>query len=101
MITVYLLLGLLLLALNAFFVLAEFAAVRLRASRTRELVEEGANRATLVEHVQTHLDEYLSVCQLGISCAPSGVGFVGEPIVSEFLRRSAGLGSAAATTAAI
>ncbi|HVE41607.1 MAG TPA: CNNM domain-containing protein [Planctomycetota bacterium] len=101
MILVYLLLAVLLLCLNAFFVLAEFAAVRLRGSRTRELVKEGEQKATVVEHIQEHLDEYLSVCQLGITFASIGLGFVGEPIVSEFLSRSAGLSSPAATTIAL
>src|SRR6476659_9800591 len=101
MILVYILLAVLLLALNAFFVLAEFAAVRLRGSRTRQLVKEGEQKATVIEQIQEHLDEYLSVCQLGITFASIGLGFVGEPIVSEFLSRSAGLSSPAATTIAL
>jgi CBS domain containing-hemolysin-like protein len=101
MILVYLLLAALLLCLNAFFVLAEFAAVRLRGSRTRELVKEGELKAAVVEHIQEHLDEYLSVCQLGITFASIGLGFVGEPIVSKFLSRSAGLSSPADTTIAL
>lgn len=101
MIAVYALLAVLLLALNAFFVLAEFAAVRLRRSRSRSLAETGGRKGRLVEHVQTHLDEYLSVCQLGITFASIGLGFVGEPIVTEFVRRSSGLGTAAAGSIAI
>lgn len=101
MIGIYLLLAVLLLALNAFFVLAEFAAVRLRGSRTRQLVKEGERKARLVEQIQTHLDEYLSVCQLGITFASIGLGFVGEPIVSEFLARTTGMSSPAATTVAL
>lgn len=101
MILVFLLLAVLLLLLNAFFVLAEFAAVRLRTTRTRELVKEGAKRAAIVEHVQTRLDEYLSVCQLGITFASIGLGFVGEPIVTELLARTAGLSSALARTGAL
>ncbi|HEY6071967.1 MAG TPA: CNNM domain-containing protein, partial [Anaerolineales bacterium] len=79
MIALYVLLAILLLCLNAFFVLAEFAAVRLRRSRSRSLAEAGTRQGRLVEHVQTHLDEYLSVCQLGITFASIGLGFVGEP----------------------
>src|SRR6185295_12424437 len=101
MIAVFLLLAVLLLLLNAFFVLAEFAAVRLRGSRTRELVKEGAKRAGLVEQIQSRLDEYLSVCQLGITFASIGLGFVGEPIVTELLERSAGLSSPMARTVAL
>ena len=55
----------LLLALNAFFVLAEFAVVKVRPSRVTQLVAEGDPRAELLEHIQGQLDEYLSVCQVG------------------------------------
>jgi CBS domain containing-hemolysin-like protein len=68
-----------LLALNAFFVLAEFALVKLRPTRVEALVNEGKTGARLVEHVQSHLDEYLSVCQVGITLASIALGFVGEP----------------------
>lgn len=101
MIALYALIAVLLLLLNAFFVLAEFAAVRLRRSRSRSLAEAGGRQGRLVEHVQTHLDEYLSVCQLGITFASVGLGFVGEPIVTEFVRHASGLGTAAAGTIAI
>ena len=101
MILLYLLLAVLLLLLNDFFVLAEFAAVRLRTTRTRELVKRGEKKASIVEHVQTRLDEYLSVCQLGITFASIGLGFVGEPIVTELLSRTAGLSSAVARTIAL
>ncbi len=79
MLWILLLVGLFLLALNAFFVLVEFALVQMRASRVEELIDQGHPRAVLVKHIQSHLDEYLSVCQLGITCASIGLGFVGEP----------------------
>lgn len=101
MIAVYALLAILLLCLNAFFVLAEFAAVRLRRSRSRSLAETGGRSGRLVEHVQTHLDEYLSVCQLGITFASIGLGFVGEPIITAFVRQTSGLGTAAAGAIAV
>jgi len=69
MIVFYLLIAVLLLLLNAFFVLAEFAAVKMRPTRVDELVEAGDTRAHIFKHVQTHLDEYLSVCQVGITFA--------------------------------
>ena len=81
MVIVYLLIALLLLALNGFFVLAEFAAVKMRPSRVEELVDDGVHGAKAVKHIQTHLDEYLSVCQLGITFASIGLGFVAEPAV--------------------
>lgn len=85
MVGLYLLIALLLLLLNAFFVLAEFAAVKTRASRVEELARAGDSRARLMRHIQTHLDEYLSVCQVGITLASIGLGFVGEPAFARLL----------------
>ena len=81
MILLFLLIAILLLALNGFFVLAEFAAVKMRPSRVEEIVNDGVPGAVAVKHVQDHLDEYLSVCQLGITFASIGLGFVAEPAV--------------------
>ncbi|MFO0455239.1 MAG: CNNM domain-containing protein, partial [Planctomycetota bacterium] len=81
MITLYLLVALVLLLLNGFFVLAEFAAVKMRPSRVEELVDDGTAGAKSVKHVQTYLDDYLSVCQLGITFASIGLGFVAEPAI--------------------
>ncbi len=85
MVLTYLLIALLLLALNGFFVLAEFAAVKMRPSRVEELVDDGVHGAQAVKHVQTYLDEYLSVCQLGITFASIGLGFVAEPAVVQLI----------------
>jgi CBS domain containing-hemolysin-like protein len=74
-----------LLLLNGFFVLAEFALVKLRPTRVETLIEEDIGPARLVRHIQTHLDEYLSVCQLGITLASIGLGFVGEPAFAALL----------------
>src|SRR5262245_56173350 len=74
-----------LLALNGFFVLAEFAMVKLRPTQVEALIEAGSVRARLVRHVQEHLDDYLSVCQLGITLASIALGFVGEPAFAALL----------------
>ncbi|MGA2762460.1 MAG: CNNM domain-containing protein [Spirochaetia bacterium] len=81
----YLVLAFLLLLLNAFFVLAEFAVVKARPTQMEALAEKGNRRARLVERIQTHLDEYLSVCQVGITLASIGLGFVGEPTFAKLL----------------
>lgn len=81
MIAFFLLIAFLLLILNAFFVLAEFAAVKMRPSRIEELVDDGTRGAGAVQHIHDHLDEYLSVCQLGITFASIGLGFVAEPAI--------------------
>src|SRR5262245_13306428 len=70
---------LLLLLLNAVFVLAEFALVKLRPTQVEALVQQDKPGARLVAHLQANLDEYLSVCQLGITLASIALGFVGEP----------------------
>jgi CBS domain containing-hemolysin-like protein/mannitol/fructose-specific phosphotransferase system IIA component (Ntr-type) len=67
-----------LLTLNAFFVLAEFAIVKVRPSRVVELVSEGHPQATILQQVQSKLDEYLSVCQVGITLASVALGMVGN-----------------------
>jgi CBS domain containing-hemolysin-like protein/mannitol/fructose-specific phosphotransferase system IIA component (Ntr-type) len=85
MIGVLILVAVLLLLLNGFFVLAEFAAVKVRPSRIEELVGQGNVKARMVRHVQQRLDEYLSVCQVGITFASIGLGFTGEPVFAELL----------------
>ena len=84
-VSMYLVLAFLLLLLNAFFVLAEFAVVKARPTQMEALAEKGNRRARLVERIQTHLDEYLSVCQVGITLASIGLGFVGEPTFAKLL----------------
>jgi CBS domain containing-hemolysin-like protein/mannitol/fructose-specific phosphotransferase system IIA component len=79
MIMLYLLIALLLILLNAFFVLAEFASVKARPTQIEALASAGNRKARTMERIQAHLDEYLSVCQVGITLASIGLGFVGEP----------------------
>jgi CBS domain containing-hemolysin-like protein/mannitol/fructose-specific phosphotransferase system IIA component (Ntr-type) len=72
------LVGVFLLGVNFFFVMAEFAFVRVRASRISELREAGNKRAALVQAIQSNLDEYLSVAQVGITGATLGIGIIIE-----------------------
>src|SRR5918997_968441 len=67
-----------LIALNAFFVAAEFALVRARSDRLDVLSEEGLRGASLARRVVDNIDEYLSACQLGITMTSIGIGFLGE-----------------------
>ncbi|MCB2009366.1 MAG: HlyC/CorC family transporter [Geminicoccaceae bacterium] len=88
----------LLLAANAFFVAAEFALVRVRDYRIAPLAEAGHVRARLTMNVITHMEAYLAACQLGITMASLGLGWVGEPAVAALLEpmfRSMGLSEAA------
>ena len=75
----YLLVALLLVLLNGFFVLAEFALVKVRSSRIEELARQGSHRATIVREMVANLDKYLSATQLGITVASLGLGWLGEP----------------------
>ncbi|MDQ5818204.1 MAG: CNNM domain-containing protein, partial [Actinomycetota bacterium] len=80
-----LLAALVLVGLNAFFVAAEFALVRVRESRIVQLEQEGSARASVVHDALRDLDAYLSVCQVGITVASLALGWVGEPAVSHFI----------------
>ncbi|ETP70796.1 transporter associated domain protein [Planococcus glaciei] len=75
----------LLIALTAFFVGAEFAVVKVRMSRIEQLIEEGNKKAVLVKKVVSDLDYYLSACQLGITVTALGLGWLGEPTVERLL----------------
>lgn len=68
-----------LLALTGFFVATEFAIVKVRSSRLDQLVAEETKGSEFAKHVTSHLDEYLSACQLGITITSLGIGMVGEP----------------------
>jgi len=65
--------------LNGFFVLAEFAIVKVRASRLEELARQGNTRARAAKRMVGQLDDYLSATQLGVTVASLGLGWVGEP----------------------
>lgn len=68
-----------LVALNGFFVAAEFALVRIRVTQLTAMAQKGHRRARLAQHILGHLDPYLSACQLGITLASLALGWVGEP----------------------
>jgi len=68
----------LLVAANAFFVAAEFAMVSLRDTRVQQLIEQRRIGARTVQKIQRHLDEFLPAVQLGVTLASLGLGWVGE-----------------------
>ncbi|TXF79092.1 hemolysin family protein [Chryseobacterium sp.] len=75
---VKLLLAILLVLLNGFFVAAEFSIVKVRYSQIQIKAAEGNAMAKQAEHIIKHLDEYLSATQLGITLASLALGWVGE-----------------------
>jgi CBS domain containing-hemolysin-like protein len=85
----------LLLAANGFFVAAEFAIVKVRGIRIEALAEQGSVVARMSLRILRNVEAYLSACQLGITMASLGLGWIGEPAVSALLEpllRPLGLG---------
>jgi CBS domain containing-hemolysin-like protein len=87
----YILIAICLVLLNSFFVLSEFALVKIRATRVEELVRKGNRRAVVVRHMVAHLDNYLSATQLGITVASLGLGWIGEPAFAATIEAVVGL----------
>lgn len=71
--------------LNGFFVATEFAMVKVRKSRIETLIIQGNKRAKRTLIVVKDLNSYLSACQLGITLASLGLGWVGEPAILRLL----------------
>lgn len=67
--------------MTAFFVAAEFAIVKIRATRIEYLIESGNKKAVYVKKLLENLDGYLSACQLGITVTALGLGWLGESTV--------------------
>ncbi len=74
-----------LIALTAFFVMAEFAIVKIRSTQLEPHIENGQKSAIAAKKVITHLDEYLSACQLGITITALGIGRLAEPTFEKML----------------
>ena len=69
-------------AINAFFVAAEFSIVKIRRSRLEEIEAHGNKKAKLAIKVTSSLDSYLSATQLGITLASLALGWIGEPALA-------------------
>jgi len=78
---------LLLVVANAFFVATEFAFVKIRGSQLKSMRIPGKKdwRLAFAIRVTTHLDRYLSATQLGITLTSLGLGWVGEPVVAQWV----------------
>jgi CBS domain containing-hemolysin-like protein len=73
---------LILILVNGFFVAAEFALVKVRASQLDLRAQKGSNRAKMAKKLLEKLDAYLSASQLGITLASLALGAVGEQVIS-------------------
>jgi CBS domain containing-hemolysin-like protein len=98
---VLLLLLFLLIAINGFFVAAEFGLVRARRGKVEQLAEEGEKGAAAVVEQLDQLDETLSACQVGITMASIGIGFLGEPAVARLIEHAFDLSSGLAHAIAV
>jgi CBS domain containing-hemolysin-like protein len=77
--TWYLLLALLFIIANGFFVAAEFSIIKVRPTQLAEMAAEGSSRARMARRIIKKLDSYLSATQLGVTLASLALGWVGEP----------------------
>lgn len=82
---VYILIVLLLVLANGFFVASEFALVGVRRSRILTLVQKGNRRARLLLQLLDNLNAYISATQLGITMASLALGWIGEPVFAHLL----------------
>jgi CBS domain containing-hemolysin-like protein len=89
------------IALNGFFVAAEFAVVKVRATQLRSRARKGDRKAIVAESIVGRLDRYLSVTQFGITLASLGLGWIGEPALAELLDRASATLTAAPASRAV
>src|SRR3954464_11414775 len=75
----------LLIALNAFFVMGEYALVRSRRTRLEAMREEGVRGAALALAQVDDIGDYISTVQVGITMTSIGIGALGEPVLAELL----------------
>src|SRR5205823_2614335 len=78
------------IAVNAFFVAAEYALVRGRVDKLETLEQEGASGAALAHQQIDRIDEYIAACQVGITLASIGIGALGEPVIAHYLKKPFG-----------
>jgi len=88
-------------ALNGFFVAAEFALVKVRATQLRSRARKGDRKARVAETMVGRLDRYLSVTQFGITLASLGLGWIGEPSLASLLDRATQSAFGRPTTGAV
>ena len=95
MTALFLALLVLLVVLNGLFVAAEFALVRTRKGRIEALAREGEAGAEQALEQLDKIDESLSACQVGITMASIGIGFLGEPAIAQLIEPTLGDGTGA------
>jgi len=86
--TWYLLLALLFILANGFFVATEFAIIKVRPTQLAELAAAGSTRARMAKRILKRLDSYLSATQLGVTLASLALGWIGEPAFAHLIQPS-------------
>jgi putative hemolysin len=71
-----------LVVVNAFFVTAEYALVRVRRTRMEALAAQGSGLARVVLHGLDHLSRYIAGVQVGITLAGLASGRFGESVLA-------------------
>jgi CBS domain containing-hemolysin-like protein len=79
-----------LIALNAFFVIAEYALVRSRKARLEAMRKEGLRGSSLALSQLDRVNEYISACQIGVTMASVAIGALGEPTIEDLLKPAFG-----------
>src|SRR3954451_21477484 len=90
-----------LIALNAFYVAAEYSLVRSRPDRVEASVERGDKGAASFKRAIDDIDDYIAACQVGITMTSIGLGAAGEPIIADLLEGPLGGPLAHATAVVI
>ncbi|MBO4796731.1 MAG: HlyC/CorC family transporter [Verrucomicrobia bacterium] len=75
----------LLIAMNAFFVAAEFAIVKVRETQLEPLIKAGDKRAKTARFIIHHINPFLNTTQVGVTLASLGLGWIGEPVFAAVL----------------
>jgi CBS domain containing-hemolysin-like protein len=71
-----------LVLVNAFFVIAEYSLVRARRARLQNMADEGLGGAKLALSMLEDIGDYISTCQVGITMASIAIGALGEPAIA-------------------
>ncbi|HLX60544.1 MAG TPA: hemolysin family protein [Planctomycetota bacterium] len=87
-ITLNILIIVLLVLTNAFFVAAEYALVRVRRTKIEKLIGDGVSAATVVRQALEQMDRYISATQVGVTAASLALGAIGEPFIAHRLKNA-------------
>jgi len=94
-----LILTVVLIAINAFFVIAEYALVRSRRTRLEQMREEGVRGASLALEQLGDINQYISAVQIGVTMTSIGIGALGQPALADILKGPLGGASSGAAVA--